>query len=252
SLVAFVCTFQSCKDGELIHQDAGSLTHGFLGGHDAVGGDVQHQLVKVGTLFHTSTFHGIADATHGAVGSVQDDAANSVSAIIRQGANVARNIAATLLNLDLHFQLAGFGQRGNDVIGVDDFNVVRKIDVGSRDHARTLTTQGKRDFFAIVQLEDNAFEVQQDVDHVFPDAWQRRVFVHHASDLYFSRGVARHGRQQDATQGITQRMAIAAFERLHDDLRVVLAHRFDFDGAWLQKTLRHDFSFINTLGSLHR
>src|SRR5690606_1525319 len=250
--VAFVRAFQSSEYRELVHQDAGSLTHRFFGRDHAIGGDIQHQLVEVSTLFNARAFHSIADATHGAVGRIESDPTDGVSTIVGQRTYVTRNVAATLFHLDLHFQLTGFGKCGNDVIGVDDFNVVRKVDVCSRDYAGTLTTQGQRDFFTIVQLEDNALEVQQDVDHVFPDARQRRVFVHHACDLYFSGRIARHRRQQNATQGITQRVAIAAFERLHDDLRVVLAHRFDFDGAWLQKTLRHDFSFTNPLGSLHR
>src|SRR5690606_24070681 len=177
SLVAFVGAFQRGEHGQLIHEDTCGLAHGFFRGDHAVGLDVENELVQVGTLFHTRAFHGIANATHRAVRGVQNDAADGVGAVVCQGANVARHIAAALLDLELHFQLAGFSQRGDHVIRIDDFDVVRQIDVRCGDHTGALTTQGQGDFLAVMELEHHALEVQQDVDHVLAHARQRGVFV---------------------------------------------------------------------------
>src|SRR5690606_18465460 len=97
--------------------------------------------------------------------------------------------------------------------------------------------QHQGDFVAVVQLEDHALQVQQDVDDIFAHARDGRVFVHHAGHLHFGGRIARHRGQQDAAQGIAQRVAVAALERLHHDLGVVGADRFDFNGTRLQKTL---------------
>src|SRR3546814_15232877 len=67
-------------------------------------------------------------------------------------------ITTALLNLDLHFQLTGFGQGGNDVIGVDDFNIVRQFDIAGQHNTGTLLAQHQRDFFAVMQLEHRSEE----------------------------------------------------------------------------------------------
>src|SRR5690606_23737382 len=156
----FVGAFERGEDRELIHQDARRLANRFLGRHNAIGGDVEHELVEVSTLFNPRAFHGVAHATDRAVGGIQNDAADGVGTVVGQRTHVAGNVAAALLHLDLHFQLAGFGERGNDVIRIDDLNVVGQVDVGSRHHARALATQGQGDFLTVVQLEDHALEVQ--------------------------------------------------------------------------------------------
>jgi hypothetical protein len=38
-------------------------------------------------------------------------------------------------------------------------------------------------------------------------------------------------------------VAVAAFKRLHDNPCMVLGNGFDINGAWLEKTLRHEYSF---------
>src|SRR5690606_37144335 len=47
SLVGFAHAFKRGKDRDLVHEDAGRLAHSFFGGDDAVGFDVQDQLVHV-------------------------------------------------------------------------------------------------------------------------------------------------------------------------------------------------------------
>ncbi|MDT4814100.1 hypothetical protein FQZ97_471000 [compost metagenome] len=121
--------------------------------------------------------------------------------------------------------------------GVDDLDVVRQLDVAGQHRAGAGLAQHQGHFVAIVQLENHALQVQQDVDDIFANARDGRVFVHHARHLHFGRRVAGHRRQQDAAQGVAQRMTVATLERLHHDLGMVRADRFDFNGARLQETL---------------
>jgi hypothetical protein len=59
--------------------------------------------------------------------------------------------------------------------------------------------------------------------------------VQNAFDLDFSDGTPVHGRQQNATQRITQRMAKAAFQWLHHDTRVIATDGLDINDTWLQE-----------------
>ena len=164
--------------------------------------------------------------------------------IVGEGAHVARHVATALFNLDLHFDLAVVRQGGDHVIGVDDFDVVRKLDIGGQHGAGTRLAQHQGHIVTAVQLEHHALEVEQDIDDVFANAGDGRVFVHDTGDLDFRRRVAGHRGKQDAAQCVAQRMAVAALKGLHDDLGVVKPDGFDLNGARFEKTLRHDdYSF---------
>ena len=56
---------------------------------------------------------------------------------------------------------------GDHMIRIDQLNIVREVDIGREDSTFTFFFQGQCDFIAIVQLEDHALEVQQDVNDVF-------------------------------------------------------------------------------------
>jgi hypothetical protein len=119
-------------------------------------------------------------------------------------AHRAGHITTALFDLDLHVQLAAVRQVGDHVVGVDDLDVVRRLDVGSGHHAFAILAQAQGDFIAVVQLEDHALEVQQDVDHVFLHAVDGRVLVQHTGDGDFGGCITHHGRQQHAAQGVAQ------------------------------------------------
>jgi hypothetical protein len=106
----------------------------------------------------------------------------------------------------------------DDVLGVDDLDVVRGLDVAGRDRAFAFLAQHQRDLVAVVQPEHHALEVEHDVDHVLLHAVDRRVLVQHAGDGHLGRRVADHRRQQHAAQGVAQRVAVAALERLERGL----------------------------------
>ena len=112
------------------------------------------------------------------------------------------------------------------VVGIDHLDVVVGLDVGGRDRTFALF-QGQHRWSRLCSSDDT-LEVQQDVDHVFLHAVERRVLMQHAGDLDFGRREAGHRGQQHATQRIAERVAVAALERLHHDLgveREMLAHR---------------------------
>ena len=54
--------------------------------------------------------------------------------------------------------------------GIDDLDVVRQLDVAGQHGAGTGLAQDQGDFVAVVQLEDHALQVQQDVDDIFANA----------------------------------------------------------------------------------
>jgi len=125
------------------------------------------------------------------------------------------------------------------VAGVDDFHVVRCLDVGGSHLAFTVLAQAQRDFVTVVQLEHNALEVQQNVDHIFLHAIDGGVLVQHASNRDFRDGIADHGGQQHTTQGIAQGVTIAALERLQRDFGTVVADLLDVDGFGFQQLGLH-------------
>ena len=115
------------------------------------------------------------------------------------------------------------------MVRIDNFHIVGGLHIGSRDHALGIFAQAQRHFVTVVQLEHHAFEVQQDVDHVFLHAFDRRILVQNTREVHFGGGVTRHRRQEHATQRVTQGVAIAAFKRLQSHLRAVGADLFNVD-----------------------
>jgi hypothetical protein len=119
------------------------------------------------------------------------------------------------------------------VVGVDDLDVVRCLDVAGGDRAFAFLAQHQRHLVTVVQAEHHALEVEHDVDHVLGDAVDRGVLVQHAGDRHLGRRITHHRRQQHAAQRVAQRMAVAALERLERDLGAMAAQRLDVDGFGL-------------------
>ena len=61
--------------------------------------------------------------------------------------------------------------------------------------------------------------------------------MEYALDLRLRDGRARHGRQQDAAQRVTQRMAETTLERFDGDLRLKVIDRRHFNDARFQKLM---------------
>jgi hypothetical protein len=100
------------------------------------------------------------------------------------------------------------------VIRVDDFHVVRCLDITCSDNTFAVLAQAQRHFITVVQLEHHTLEVQQDVDHILLNTIDGRVLVQNACDSDFRRCVTHHGREQDTPNGVAQCVTIATLERL--------------------------------------
>ena len=126
---------------------------------------------------------------------------------------------------------------GDDVVRIDDLDVVRGLDVGRRHQALGLFLEREDGLGAVMQPEHHALQVEEDVDHVLAHAVQRRVLVHHACDLHLGRGVAGHRGEQHAPQRVAERVAVAALERLHNDLGVKRRRALHVDDARFQESI---------------
>src|SRR3989339_1527729 len=113
-----------------------------------------------------------------------------------------RYIAATTLHLDLYVKLATMRQISNHVIGIDDFNIMRRLNITGANNTFSVFTQAQRHFITVVKFENNTLEIKQNVDDVFVNTFNRRVLMKNTSDSYLSRRKTRHGRKQHAAQGI--------------------------------------------------
>ena len=186
----------------------------------AIGFDVDDQLVEVGALLDTGRFNEVGHPAHWRERRIQNDAADGLVRIFAQTAHVARHVATALFDLDLHVQLAAGGEMRDDVVRIDQLDVVRQIDIRCQYRTFAILFQRQGDRIAVVHLEHDALQIQQQVDYIFLHAVERRILVYHASDRHFGRRIANHRRQQHATQGIAQRMAVAALKRFHHNFGV--------------------------------
>src|SRR5690625_1978292 len=106
------------------------MAHGFLRGDDAIGLNIEYQLVQVSALLHTGVFYGVADAANGAKRCIKDNAANGVlAAIIAQSADITGLVTTSFFHLDLHFELAIIGQGSDVMIRVNDLYIVGQLDI---------------------------------------------------------------------------------------------------------------------------
>src|SRR5690606_24565687 len=156
--------------------------------------------------------------TDRAEGSVQLQATDAAAFVFVALTRVGRLVAAAAGDLELHVQAAVVRQVGDHVVAIDDFDIVIQLNIGGGDHTRTLLGKAQGHFVTTVQLDGQAFQVEQDFDHVFLHTLDGAVLVEYAIDFGLDHCTAGHGGQQDATQRVAQGMAKATLERLERDL----------------------------------
>ena len=117
------------------------------------------------------------------------------------------------------------------MIRVANFDVVIRLDIISRNGAFAIFAQREFRFVLAVHNQGDAFEIEENLDHVFLHPFNRRILVEYAVDLYFGDRATRHGREQNTAQGITQGVTEASLQGLQGDLGAGPAPRhFDFAG----------------------
>ena len=139
------------------------------------------------------------------------------------------NISTAFFHLDLHIELAAVRQVCDYVCRIDNLDIVGRLDVSSSDNAFRILTQAQGNFVAVVEFEDHALEVEQDVYHIFLNPVDRRILVQHASNRHLGCRVTRHRGQQHPTQSISERVAVTALKRLQRNLGAVQTDLLDTD-----------------------
>jgi hypothetical protein len=212
--------FELREDGQLLDQDLGRGADRLLRRDGAVGDDLHDELVEVGALLDAGALDRVAHPRDRRERRVEDDPADRLGRLVAVAAQVARDVAAALLDLDLHVELAARGEMRDLMLGVDDLDIVRRLDVARRDGALALLAQHERDLVAVVQAEDHALQVEHDVDDVFLDAVDRRVLVATTPAIVtVSVGRSRPlTMSSNSAQRVAERVAVAALERPERDL----------------------------------
>jgi len=121
------------------------------------------------------------------------------------------------------------------VVGVQNFDVGRNVNHATCDG----TTAGSPQHHALgafsVHAQRQLLDVQDDVDDVFANAFDRGEFVNHAVDLDGGHGRALQRGQEDAPQRVTERHAETAFQRLCNKTHLARGIPQGFD-LWLLGT----------------
>ena len=180
--------------------------------------NLQNQLIVVGTLAHAGVGHvHRATANRGEQRVDMDDADRILRALVALGGNVT----AAHTDAHRHVKLAAVGNRGDDMLGVDQRELGGNLQVRTGHNAGALGRNMSRGLFHVVieSREDQALDVQDDIGDILDNAFGRGELVLHTVDLDGRRLGAVERRQQNATHAVTQRIAVATLQRFHDETR---------------------------------
>jgi len=156
------------------------LGDGLFRPHRPVGRHLEDQAVVVGRLADT----GLLDREVGFLDRGEDridrDHADRLAlALVPLGGDVA----ATLLDVELHPQVTLVRDRRDVEVAVDDLHVRGGLDVRSMDLGRAAHVQGQRHRVLGEALKVELLEVEDDLGHVLFDVRDRGELVRHAIDL---------------------------------------------------------------------
>src|SRR5918994_3713906 len=223
--------FEVDEDLELVLEDAGRIGHCVLRRYGAVGLNRHDQLVVVENLALAGVLDAVRHLPDRTVERVdRDEADRSILGTIALGGNVALACRDRELHADFRALIKG----AEHEIGVQDLHVANRVDIARGYDARAgLAKRHALRTFAL-HLDGDHLYVEDDVRHVLANARDGREFVQHAVDMYRRHRGALERRQEDATQGIAERRAKAALERLGHDrgdtLRIVAGGDFELVG----------------------
>ncbi|MPN40192.1 hypothetical protein SDC9_187728 [bioreactor metagenome] len=103
---------------------------------------------------------------------------------------------------------------------IDDFSVLRKLDIRCGNRALLVHGQEQHLRFPVLGLEENLLQVQDDVGDVFHNAVDGGELVHGSIDLDGGNGRAFQRGEEHAPEGVANSMTITGFKRLGDELGV--------------------------------
>ncbi len=111
-------------------------------------------------------------------------------------------------------------ERADDLLRVQHLVALDERDVAGGDFA--FLVHGEREFarFVIGGFEFHPLEVEHDVGDVLDHARQRAEFMLGPGDFYRGDSGAFEGGEKDAAERISDRVSVAGFKRLGDELGV--------------------------------
>ena len=104
--------------------------------------------------------------------------------------------------------------------GIHELNVLVGLDVGGGHHAFLVHGEQERLFVAGVGFEFDFLQIQNDVGHVFGNAFNRGKFVLRAVHLHGGDGRAFERGEQHAAKRVADGVAVTGFKRVGDKLGV--------------------------------
>src|SRR5215469_8024131 len=199
---------------QLVLEDAAGAADRLFRIDRAVGFDVDHQLVEVGTLLDARRIDRIGDAPHRRKRGIELQTPDRARLLLECEARGGRTIAAAALDAQRHGQLPGLGEIRDHQLGVHHLDIVIDLDVTGGDRTRALLVEPQLRGIPRVHAQCHGLEVEQNIDHVFLHTLDARVLVQHPVDFDLGDGTAWHGGQQHPTQRVAERVAKAPLERL--------------------------------------
>src|SRR5690606_1810502 len=147
-----------------------------------VGFQIDYQLVEVGTLLDASVLDHIGNPADRAESGIQLQATDAAAFFLVALTRFCRLVATATPHGQTHVQRAIGSQIGNDVVAIDDLDIVIQLDVRCGDDTSALLGKAQGDFIATVQLDGQAFQVEQDFDDVFLNTFDGAVLMKHTVD----------------------------------------------------------------------
>ena len=220
------------EDLQPVDEDLGGLAQGLFGGDRAVGHDVDDELVVVGALADAGALDDVGHALDGAEDGVdRHDADDGFGPLVAVG----RHVAGAASDGKGHLDRAAARQRGDVMVGVEDLELGRDVDVGRDDLARLVFDQADLDLVGLtVQAADDALEVEDDVGHVLFEARQGGELVRDPFDLDRAHGRPFERRQEDTPQRGAEGVPKAPIERLYLEARAIVRHLLTSDTGHLE------------------
>ena len=215
--------FKVDEDRHVILEQLGGLADGVLRRNGTIGPDFNGQLVVIGVLAQTGSFHGIVHFAHRRVNGVDRNVSDGQVFIVIA---IGRDIAAAAFDAHIDIELAAFAHGGDVQVAVENFDIVVGLNLAAHHFARRVNGQAGNARAFTHHLERHLLQVEDDIGGVFDDTGNRAEFVRYAINAHAGNGRALNGAQQYAAQASSDGGAESTFEWLRGKLAETLGQSF--------------------------
>ena len=201
----------------MFSEDLGSQRNRLLGGDGSVGPYLKDQLVIIGDLTDPGIFHCIIGLHHRRIDRVHRNHADHGGILF---VFLSRNIAAALVEDNLHIQLSALAQGGDVQFRIENLHLRIGLDRTTGHLAGTLRFDIDRLRLVAVQLSRQRLDIQNNFGDIFRHAGHGRKLMHDAVDLDRGRRHARQGRKQHPAQTVADGGSKTPLQRLQNEFAV--------------------------------